>query len=143
MTVALRIVVADDERDVREFLSRVLPRCGHQVVAAAENGRQLVDYCLQLRPDLIITDVQMPELDGIEASLQISRDRPTPVVLISAHHDATLIDRAGADHVMAYLVKPVGQAHLGPAIAVAFRRFGQLQALRQEVTELRQSLGKC
>ncbi len=140
MTLALRIVVADDEPDMREFLLRVLPRCGHHVVATANNGRQLVDRCLELQPDLIITDVKMPELDGIAASLEIARDRPTPVILVSAHHDTALLGRAGADHVMAYLIKPIGQADLEPAIAVAMRRFNEMQALRKEVADLRQSL---
>lgn len=140
MSLALRIAVADDEQDMRDFFERMLPRFGHQVVSVAENGRQLIEHCRELRPDLIITDIKMPDMDGIDASLEIFRECPTPVILVSAYHDAKLIERAEADHVMAYLVKPIGQADLEPAIVVAVRRFSEMQSLRQEATDLRQSL---
>lgn len=140
MTQSLRISIADDEADMRDFLERMLPRCGHQVVSVAENGRQLVEHCHQLAPDLVITDIKMPELDGIEASTQICQERVVPVILVSAYHDATLVERAGADHVIAYLVKPIIFADLQPTITIAMRRFGELQTLRQECTDLKQAL---
>lgn len=140
MTTGLRIAVADDEPDMRDFFEKVLPRFGHQVVAVAENGKQLVEHCRRAQPDLVITDIKMPELDGIEASDQICKERPIPVILVSAYHDPALIERAEADHVQAYLVKPIGIADLPPAIAIAMRRFGELQALRQDCTDLRQAL---
>jgi AmiR/NasT family two-component response regulator len=140
MTQGLRIAVADDEPEMRDFFEKVLPRFGHQVVSVAENGRQLVEHCRQSQPDLVITDIKMPELDGIEASGQICRERPVPIILVSAYHDPALIARAEADHVQAYLVKPIGLADLAPAIGIAVRRFGELQALQKECTDLRQAL---
>jgi two-component system, response regulator PdtaR len=131
---SLRIAVADDEPEMRDFFARLLPRCGHQVVAVAENGMQLVEQCRQVKPDLIITDIKMPGLDGIAACHQICSERSAPVILISAYHDPALIERAEANHVMAYLVKPIGVADLQPAIAIAIRRFEELQSLREEVT---------
>ena len=140
MTTSLRIAVADDELEMRDFFEKVLPRFGHQVVAVAENGAQLVEHCRRLQPDLIITDIKMPELDGIEACMQICRERLVPVILVSAYHDPALIERAEADHVMAYLVKPIGLADLQPAIAIAMRRFTELQALQHECSDLKQAL---
>jgi response regulator NasT len=140
MSQGLRIIVADDESDMRDFFEKMLPRFGHQVVAVAEDGAQLVERCRQLNPDLIITDIKMPQLDGIEASTQICRERPVPVILVSAYHDPALIERAEADHVLAYLVKPIGLADLQPAISIAMRRFAELQALQRECTDLRQAL---
>jgi AmiR/NasT family two-component response regulator len=140
MSGALRIAVADDESDMRDFFEKVLPRFGHQVVAVAENGAELVEHCRRVQPDLVITDIKMPELDGIEASCQICRDRPVPVILVSAYHDPALIARAEADHVQAYLVKPIGLADLQPAISIAVRRFAELQALQVECKDLRQAL---
>jgi len=140
MTQSLRISIADDEADMRDFLERMLPRCGHQVVSIAETGQQLVEHCRQLAPDLVITDIKMPGLDGIEASSQICQERPVPVILVSAYHDAGLIERAESNHIIAYLVKPITFADLQPAIVVAMRRFTELQALRKECTDLKQAL---
>lgn len=136
----LRIAIADDEADMRDFLERMLPRCGHQVVSVAEDGRQLVEHCREQRPDLVITDIKMPHLDGIEAAEQICQERLVPVILVSAYHDPALIERAEADHCLAYLVKPIIFADLQPAISVATRRFLEMQNLRQECADLKQSL---
>ena len=140
MTSGLRIAVADDEVEMRDFFEKVLPRFGHQVVSVAENGKQLIEHCRELLPDLVITDIKMPELDGIEASSQICRERAVPVILVSAYHDPALIARAEADHVLAYLVKPIGLADLQPAIAIAMRRFTELRAVQKECNDLRQAL---
>jgi response regulator NasT len=110
------------------------------VVAQARDGRELVEQCRATRPDLVITDIKMPEMDGIDAAIAIYKDTPLPVILVSAYHDAGLIQRAEADHIMGYLVKPIKQADLGPVIALAMRRFEQFQELRKEAADLRQAL---
>jgi response regulator NasT len=140
MNASLRIAVADDEPDMRNYFQKCLPRLGHQVVAVAENGHQLVEQTLATRPDLIITDIKMPDMDGIDAATELYKQFPVPVILVSAFHDADLIERAEADHVMGYLIKPIKQADLEPVIALAMRRFAQFQALRQEAADLRQAL---
>ena len=140
MNGQLRIVVADDEIDMREYFQKLLPRLGHQVVGTAQDGRELIDLCRARQADLVITDIKMPDMDGIDASIQANRTHQVPVVLLSAHHDAELLTRAAADHIMGYLVKPVKQADLETAIALALRRFGQFQELRREAAELRQAL---
>ena len=88
----------------------------------------------------MITDIKMPEMDGIEASRQICQERPVPVILVSAYHDPTLIERAAGDHVLAYLVKPIGVADLQPAISIAVRRFVESQSLQKENKDLKQTL---
>ncbi|WP_152050463.1 ANTAR domain-containing response regulator [Tautonia marina] len=140
MTRPLRIAVADDEPDMRDYYRTILPVLGHEVVAACADGEELVERCRALQPDLVIADIKMPGTDGIEASSRIERERPVPIILVSAFHDAELIDRAETDHVLAYLVKPIKQADLEPAIAIALRRFEQFQALRKEAADLRQAL---
>jgi response regulator NasT len=136
----LRIAVADDEPDMRDFLEKMLTRFGHRVVSVAETGRQLVEHCRQLAPDLVITDIKMPDMDGIEAASEICRQRATPIILVSAYHDPELIARAEADYVLAYLVKPIGAADLPPAIGVAMRRFREIEALKKEGQDLKQAL---
>jgi response regulator NasT len=140
MSRTLQIAVGDDEPDVREYFQKILPLLGHRVVAAAGDGRELVECCRRLHPDLVITDIKMPDMDGIDAAAQIYRDGPIPVILVSAHHDPEFIRRAEADHILAYLVKPIKQSDLEPAIAIAMRRFEQFQALRKEAADLRQAL---
>jgi AmiR/NasT family two-component response regulator len=140
MREKLRIAVADDEADMRDYFVRMLPRLGHEVVAVAEDGEELVELCRSALPDLVVTDIKMPDLDGIEAAARIYRERPVPVILVSAHHDPEFVERAEADHILAYLVKPIKQADLGPAIALAMRRFEQFEALRKESSDLRQAL---
>src|SRR4029078_4556379 len=83
MKTALRISVADDEQDMRDFFERILPLCGHEVVSVAETGKELVSHCQSLQPDLVITDIKMPEMDGIEAAQEICRERPLPIILVS------------------------------------------------------------
>jgi response regulator NasT len=140
MNHGLRISVADDEEDMRDFFEKMLPLLGHQVISVAETGRELVEHCHTLKPDLIITDIKMPDMDGIEAANIIGQERPTPIILVSAYHDAETISRAEADHVLAYLVKPIGKVDLQPAISLAMRQFSELQTLRKESNDLRQAL---
>jgi response regulator NasT len=135
MNPSLRIAVADDELDMRDYFKKCLSRLGHQVVAVAQNGRELVEECKSQHPDLVITDIKMPGTDGIEATVQICRDRPVPIILVSAYHDPQLIARAGSDQIMGYLVKPIEQADLVPVIALAMRRFEEFEALRQEAAD--------
>jgi response regulator NasT len=140
MSRSLKIAVADDERDMRDYLQQILPLLGHQVVAVAQTGRELVELCASAHPDLVITDIKMPDMDGIDAATQIYRNTAIPVILVSAYHDPEFIRRAEADHIMAYLVKPIKQNDLEPAIGIAMRRFEQFQALRKETSDLKQAL---
>jgi response regulator NasT len=140
MTQKLRIAVADDEQDVCDYLQEVVPRLGHEVVAVARTGRELAEKVEQTKPDLVITDIKMPDMDGIDASIQANRTRQVPVILLSAHHDAELLTRAAADHIMGYLVKPVKVADLETAIVMARLRFSQFLAVAAEAESLRQAL---
>jgi two-component system, response regulator PdtaR len=140
MNRPLRIAVADDERDMCDYLAEVLPRLGHVVVAVAPSGRQLLEQCLAAPPDLVITDIMMPDMDGFQLAEAVNRLRPTPVLLVSAHHDEAQLARASAVPIMAYLVKPVKEADLKTAVAVAVLRFEQFRTLVREAADLRQAL---
>jgi response regulator NasT len=140
MNRSLRIAVADDEPDMQEYYRTILAQLGHVVVVLAETGRELVEKCRAQRPDLVITDIKMPDMDGIAAADLIHRDRPVPVILVSAYHDPELIARAEDDHVMAYLVKPIKQSDLEPVIAIALCRFAQFEELRKNARDLKQAL---
>jgi two-component system, response regulator PdtaR len=136
----LRIAIADDEPEMLEFYEIALRELGHEVALRATNGRDLLDGCRRCHPDLIITDIKMPDMDGLDATTQIRSDAAIPVILVSAYHDAELIERALHDHVLAYLVKPIQTADLEPTIALVMRRFMEFQALQREADTLRQAM---
>ena len=140
MNAALNIAVADDEPRMREYYREALARMGHRVAVAASNGRELIDACRSTRPDLILTDVKMPDLDGIDAAVEVGKGEPIPVILVSAYHDDELLGRARGGHIFGFLVKPVKQDDLKAAIAIAMQRFEEFRSLRTEAGELRQAL---
>lgn len=137
----LRIAVADDEVDMQDFYRAILGNLGHEVIAVAGSGRELVDMCQQHSPDLIITDIRMPELDGLDAVREITvAQGPVPAIVVSGFHDDDFIKRAQQECVLAYLVKPVRASDLEPAIRLARQRFREMQALQQQSDNLRQAL---
>lgn len=115
MSGRLKVVVADDDRDTREYLQLLLTvRLGHDV-RAAEDGRRLVEVCREFEPDLIVSDFAMPGLDGLAAIAEVNRERRVPAILLSGRHDAeSLAATAGA--VVAFLQKPVKEPDLRAAV---------------------------
>jgi two-component system, response regulator PdtaR len=113
---AVRIAIADDERDIRDFLCRLLPYLGHEVVCVAQNGRQLADECIASPPDLIITDVRMPELDGISAAAEVLQHYPVPVIVLSAGNIEGEIPALRDAPAVVQLVKPINRRDLQQAI---------------------------
>ena len=140
MNHRLRIAVADDEPVMQEFFQESLTRLGHDVIAVAASGEQLVRQCHELEPDLVITDIKMPGMDGLDAAQKIYRDRPGPIVVVTAYHDSPFVERAEQNHILAYLLKPIQDVDLVPAITIAMRRFEEFQALHKEADNLRQAL---
>lgn len=136
----LRVALADDEPEVRQVLGKMLESLGHEVACAASSGRELVDFCLTTPVDLVMTDIRMPDMDGLDAAAVIYEKSRTPIILLSGHCDSELIERAEQSHVFAYLVKPVTQIQLEPAIALASRRFDEFKTLEKEAADLRQAL---
>jgi response regulator NasT len=136
----LRIAIADDEPDMRDFLRKALVLLGHDVVTVAETGADLVNECRRTHPDLVITDIVMPEKDGLEALQEISQESPVPAIVVSAHHDGGFVERALQEQVLAYLVKPIKKADLEPAIRLAMQRYREFEALRLQADNLRQAL---
>jgi response regulator NasT len=140
MNQSLRVAIADDEIFMQDFLREILEDLGHQVVAVAGTGRELVEQSRATQPDLIITDVKMPLLDGLDAAAEIYATAPLPIIVVSAYHDDQLIARAQHNHIASFLVKPIKQDDLGPAIAIAMERFREFQAMCREASDLRQAL---
>ncbi len=139
MTRPLRILVAEDEHDTLDYLTELFGRLGHQT-AAASNGKQLLELAKTTEPDLIVTDIKMPDMDGLTALEAINRERETPAILVSGHLDAELMTRAQALPVMAYLIKPVRRPEVEAALGVALARWEAYRTAKAESDGLRQAL---
>ena len=128
----LRIVIADNESIIRMDLKEMLEEAGHTVVGEAVNGQKAVELAKKYRPDLVIMDVKMPNMDGITAAKLISTDKLAPVLLLTAFSQKEIVEKAKESGVLAYLVKPVKEANLFPAIEIALSRFGEMKELEKE-----------
>jgi AmiR/NasT family two-component response regulator len=135
-----RVLIAEDEALIRLDLKEMLEEEGYVVVAEVGDGQAAVDQAQQLKPDLVILDVQMPVLDGIAAAEQIATARIAPVIVLTAFSQRELVERARDAGAMAYLVKPFNKNDLVPAIEVAVGRFQEMHALDAEVSDLRERL---
>jgi response regulator NasT len=137
----LRVVTAEDDFNSRLFLRETLENdLGHKVVAEAATGTDMVRAVLAEQPDVVVFDIHLPYLDGLAALRQIYQTRIVAAVAITADRDQALVKRAMDEHVLAYLLKPVEAHQLGPAVQVAWARFGELNTLIEENASLRQSL---
>ncbi|MFQ5854682.1 MAG: ANTAR domain-containing response regulator [Anaerolineae bacterium] len=135
-----RIVIAEDEDVTRKDLRETLEGLGYLVVGEARDGRSAANLAREVRPDIVIMDIQMPGMDGIDAAELLTKERIAPVLLLTAYYDKAKVERAKEAGVIAYLVKPFSESDLEPAIEVALSRFEELQALDAEVERLEEAL---
>lgn len=135
-----RIIIADDESLIRLDLREMLTHLGYEVIAEAGDGRTAVDLATRLRPDLLIMDIKMPDLDGISAAEELTRERIAPVVLLTAYSDQGLVERAREAGVVGYVVKPFREAELMPVIELSRARFDEFRTLEKEVGSLKDAL---
>lgn len=133
MPSPLRIVVADYQQDMQAFYRTMLPKMGHQVVAAVETGKALIEQCLTLKPDLLITNFRLLDMDAVEAVEEVYRERRVPVIVLTPETQQPQIRRAVRDRATAYLLKPAGKAELEAEIPLAIRHFQELEVLRRDV----------
>ncbi|WP_159942199.1 MULTISPECIES: ANTAR domain-containing response regulator [unclassified Nocardiopsis] len=135
-----RVVIAEDEALIRLDLKEMLEEDGYAVVGEAGDGETVVRLAQELKPDLVITDIKMPVLDGLSAAERIAAERIAPVVILTAFSQRELVERAREAGAMAYLVKPFNKADLVPAIEMATSRYAELSALESEVSSLQERL---
>ena len=136
----LRVVIADNESLIRLDIREMLEDAGHEVVGEAVNGRRAVELAHQHRPDLVLMDIKMPEMDGITAAGKIYTDKIAPVILLTAFSQPDIVEKAKDSGVMGYLVKPVQESQLFPAIEIALSRWQEMQGMEDELAKLKDSL---
>jgi response regulator NasT len=138
--VSTRVVIAEDEAIIRLDLKETLQEEGYEVVGETGRGDEAVELVRQLTPDLAILDIKMPGMDGLSAAREISADRKSAVLILTAFSQRDLIEQARDAGALAYLVKPFQKSELIPAVEVALGRFREMQALADQNTTLEEQL---
>jgi len=134
------VIIADDESIIRMDLREMLTNLGYLVIGEVGDGRSAVNLARELRPDVVVMDIKMPDMDGIDAAKVLTEERISPVLLLTAYSQQELIERARDAGVVGYIVKPFRESDLSPAIEVAVARFAEFRALEKEVGDLKLAL---
>jgi len=135
-----RIIIADDESLIRMDLREMLTNLGYLVIDEAGDGQKAVDLARELKPDIVLMDIKMPEMDGIQAARILTEEKIAPVLLLSAYSQQELVQRAQEAGVAGYLVKPFRESDLTPAIEVALARFSEFRTIERELDDVSDAL---
>lgn len=135
-----RVIIADDESVIRADLREMLTNLNYLVVGEAGDGESAVNMARQLKPNVVIMDIKMPDMDGIEAASIMTKEKIAPVLLLTAYAQRDLVDRAKEAGVVGYLVKPFREQEIVPAIEIALARFNEFRELEKEVGDLNETL---
>ncbi len=135
-----RVIIADDESVIRADLREMLANLNYLVVGEVGDGQSAVNLAREVKPDVVIMDIKMPDMDGIEAAKVLTREKVAPVLLLTAYSDRGLVDRAKEAGVVGYLVKPFREQEVVPAIEIALARFQEFNELNKQVGDLRETL---
>ncbi|MEJ7723127.1 MAG: response regulator [Ilumatobacteraceae bacterium] len=138
--MTIRVVIAEDEAIIRMDLRETLEEEGYDVVGETGRGDEAVEMVRALRPDLVILDIKMPGMDGIEAARIINGEKICGILILTAFSQREVIEQARDVGALAYLVKPFQKSDLVPAIEVAIGRFGELRSLTGEIDALGEQL---
>jgi AmiR/NasT family two-component response regulator len=141
-TPPIRALIAEDDALIAEVIAAELEKIGVEVVGKASDGQQAITFTATLQPDVVLMDINMPELDGLEAARRIQEHCPTPVIVLTVHSMPEMVQEAAAAGVGAYLVKPPKGHELERAITIARARFADLMELRRLNAELQDALAK-
>jgi YesN/AraC family two-component response regulator len=139
---SLRVVIVDDQASIRKLIQRQLEKIGYKVLGKAINGREAVELVHSLHPDIVLMDIEMPEMDGLEAARLIQEKCPCPIVLLTSHDDPEMVRKASETGVEAYLLKPPSSEELERTMFIAVARFADLMELRRLNSELQKALDK-
>jgi response regulator NasT len=140
MVQQIRLVIADDESIIRMNLKETLVGLGYLVVGEAGDGVSVINLARELRPDLVLMDIKMPKLDGIQAAKVLTQEKIAPVLLLTAYSDRELVERAKEAGVVNYVVKPFRDSELLPAIEIALARYQEFLEMDHEISDLKETL---
>ena len=120
---SLRIIAADPQPEMQQFYAEMLPQMGHELVGIVDSGRALIQRCRSDRPDLVISDVSLKDMDAVAAAEQIARESAIPMIVLTARRPSSPAGQFVAEHHMTFLIKPVNRAMLAAEIPSAIRRY--------------------
>jgi two-component system, response regulator PdtaR len=135
-----RVIIADDESVIRADLREMLANLNYLVVGEVGDGQSAVNLAREVKPDVVIMDIKMPDMDGIEAAKILTHEKIAPVLLLTAYSQRELVDRAKEAGVVGYLVKPFREQEVVPAIEIALARFQEFSELEKQVGDLKETL---
>jgi response regulator NasT len=136
------ILLAEDEPILRMDVKEMLEEAGYQVVGEAGDGEKAIEMTYRLEPDLIIMDIKMPRLNGLKASKILSRSHQTPILLLTAYSQRDFIEEAKQPNIHGYLVKPISESNLIPAVEIVLSQAVHFQKYRDQVGSLQQQLSE-
>lgn len=136
----LKVLIAEDEYLILMGLKNSLESLGCEIVGEATNGKELVDTALEKKPDMIIADINLPAMDGLEALKRINQEISIPTLIVSGYDDEELIDKAKRLGVLGYLIKPIDESDLKAAIEIALSRFKDIKDLENELKVTKEAL---
>ena len=130
-----RILIAEDQAILRMDLKEMLEEHGYQVVGEAADGEKAIELAYHLKPDLVIMDIKMPQLNGLKASQIISRSLNLPILILTAYSQKEFVEKAKESNIVGYIIKPISEVTLFPAVEIAL---AQAQRLRQYAKQIEQ-----
>lgn len=142
MAEKYRIVIADDESLICMDLKEMLEEGGHEVTGIGSDGVEALELVTEKKPDVVILDIKMPRLDGLQAAKMIAHDNLAPVVLLTAFGDEDMIEKAKKSMVFGYVMKPVEERTLFPAIQIAVAQYRQKREMADRVKGMERELAE-
>lgn len=136
----IKVLIADDDFLIKELISSMLKGIGYKVLDAASNGKQAIEKTCSLKPDVVLMDIQMPKVNGLEATRKIQQSCSTPVVIMTAYDEHDLVDKASEAGASAYLVKPPVADEIERAITISMARHNDLMKSNRLNVELQKEI---
>lgn len=135
-----KVFIAEDDVIIRMTIRMILEKNGYEVCGEAENGKTALEKILELRPGLILTDLNMPEMNGLAVLKRVNAEYVVPSIVITGYFKKDLVEKAGKLGVSAYLMKPIDENQIMAAVEIAVKKFEEYEALKTEAESSKQAL---